>query len=107
SRCCYDGRTPCIKAVSESPLAIDEVKGPGEDSTPSDGPSLTGRSVLRELEESLNLSADLKLRDVGAPEGAAPEFRPSSARYQILGTIGAGGMGTVFLAYDHDLKRRV
>ena len=86
---------------------MDEVKDPGADSTPPEGPSLAGKSVILELEQSLHIEADLKLRDPGQGEASAPAFRPSGSRYNILGTIGTGGMGTVYLGYDHDLKRRV
>src|SRR6186997_1086092 len=88
---------------------MDEESSRGEESSPPEGPTLGGKSVLLELEESFNFQADLKLREVGAGGAAppAPSFRPGGSRYQILGTVGTGGMGTVYLAYDHDLKRRV
>ena len=85
---------------------MDEVTSSGDESASSDSVSLFGKSSVSELEESLNIEADLKLREVGG-EDRAPIERSSDARYELLGMIGQGGMGKVSLAYDHDLKRRV
>jgi serine/threonine-protein kinase len=89
-------------------MPVDDHKDGGDLSGPPEGPSHAGRSVLRELESSLHIAPDLRLREAGAAAAAAPpEFQPTGSRYQVLGTVGTGGMGTVYLAYDHDLKRRV
>jgi len=42
-----------------------------------------------------------------APEGAATEFAPAENKFVVETTIGAGGMGEVFLVTDQDLKRQV
>jgi serine/threonine protein kinase len=46
---------------------------------------------------------------MNAPDIDAPARRPAQkfGRYDVLGSIGTGGMGEVFLAYDAQLHRRV
>ncbi len=38
---------------------------------------------------------------------AAPEAGSHVGRFRIVGTIGAGGMGVVYLGHDDELQRRV
>jgi len=78
-----------------------------DSSSGSDSVSLHGKSAVLELEASLHIEADLKLRDPRPGRQTAPGVRPAGSRYQHLGLIGTGGMGDVYLAYDHDLCRRV
>ena len=39
-------------------------------------------------------------------EPELPKITMGPERYQVLKTLGQGGMGKVVLAYDRDLKRR-
>lgn len=41
------------------------------------------------------------------PVGGAPEFALAGEKYEVLGEIGAGGMGEVMLVHDRDLRREV
>ncbi|MCG3133478.1 MAG: Serine/threonine-protein kinase PknD [Planctomycetes bacterium] len=41
------------------------------------------------------------------PVGGEPEFALAAEKYEVLGEIGAGGMGEVMLVHDRDLRREV
>ena len=40
-------------------------------------------------------------------EPAVPEIRAGSDKFHLVDSLGEGGMGKVFLAYDQDLRRRL
>ena len=72
------------------------------------GPALGMESVLMALDTSgqVGSGADVSLRRLAEDE-ALPEIKKGRERYQVLKTLGEGGMGKVHLVADRDLKRRV
>ena len=76
-------------------------------------PALETPSVMFQLGAAESPTGGLRTPDFDADDDAAtpapttPASHRTGKRYDILKLLGAGGMGKVFLAYDHDLKRRV
>ncbi|MFC2172036.1 SUMF1/EgtB/PvdO family nonheme iron enzyme [Acidobacteriota bacterium] len=68
-------------------------------------PRVSMDSVTLQLDRTGTVDPNLHLRDL-ANGFTIPELRTGTDKYQIVKTLGEGGMGKVFLVYDHDLKRR-
>lgn len=69
-------------------------------------PDVGTRSVVLALDPDGRLGPGIRLRDL-EEEQKLPELVQGAEKYRLLSTLGEGGMGKVYLAYDQDLKRRV
>ena len=72
----------------------------------SDGLELGTESIFLELDQSGRIGSGVELRELES-DGSVPDAKKGRARYQVLKTLGEGGMGKVHLVADRDLKRRV
>lgn len=77
---------------------------------------VSARTVERDLRAARTWLRNRLDRDIlvpehrapaGTPAGAAPPVPARIGRYPILGTLGAGGSGTVYLARDPELERDI
>ena len=69
-------------------------------------PTLMEQSILSQLGSSDRVGVGVSLQKLH-DEAALPAIEKGSKRYQILRTLGEGGMGKVHLVADHDLRRQV
>ena len=70
-------------------------------------PVIADTSVMVELDTSGKVGGGISLRSLDDDEKSLPEIHQGRERYQVLKTLGEGGMGTVHLVADRDLKRQV
>ena len=82
-------------AALDRPLIRALAKSPAERT-----PSLT--DLRRELEEARDARTKRE-----RPSGPVPGVREDVDGFEILGELGTGSMGTVFLAFDRNLERNV
>ena len=72
----------------------------------SSAPELGARSVVLSLDPEGKQSVGLRLKDL-EDEVQLPELQLGVEKYRVLGVLGEGGMGKVYLVYDQDLSRKV
>ncbi|MFC2172703.1 SUMF1/EgtB/PvdO family nonheme iron enzyme [Acidobacteriota bacterium] len=68
-------------------------------------PTLEEKSVLADFDPSGKVRPDIGLQDLDT-ETNLPKIRMGSEKYQVIKRIGKGGMGSVHLVFDRDLRRR-
>jgi len=82
------------------------LKASGDSASGHSADALTMASVVWQMEGPGAREAGVRLNDL-AEEEPLPELKMGAEKYEVIGELGEGGMGKVYLAYDHDLKRRV
>ena len=71
----------------------------------SDDPQIEAKSAIESLYEDDSVHG-VELREL-EHEPELPAIRMGPEKYQVLKTVGQGGMGRIYMVYDRDLKRRV
>ena len=105
-------QTPTVDALAldeEGAMALDAALDALQAGRPLDRAALLARHP--QLESALAVLERLvapppTLMDTTSPVSAAP-LPAQIGPYRVLRELGAGGFGTVYLAFDPDLKRQV